>query len=101
MVSFTRSLRVSITLSVSLPALATTSQRPLGDNAIAEACSPVRTSDFGLRTSDFPAAWPRSITDTEPSLAIKRTGSTRTSVPFPAGPVTLFVSGRRPPQLLT
>ena len=43
----------------------------------------------------------RSITDTDPSLAIKRTGSTRTSVPLPAGPVTLFVSGRLPPQLLT
>ena len=43
----------------------------------------------------------RSITETEPSLAMERTGSTRTRVPCPAGPVKLSAAGRRPPQLLT
>ena len=41
------------------------------------------------------------MTDTDPSLAMCRTGSTRTRVPRPAGPVTPSPSGRRPPQLLT
>ena len=70
-VSTTASLRVSITLSVSLPALATTSYRPLGDNAIARSVQSgedlaLRALGCGLRRR--PAL--RSITDTEPSLAM-------------------------------
>ena len=82
-----------MTLNVSLPALATTSQRPLGDNASAPACRPVTISDFGAgfaRLRTFELA--RSITDTEPSLAMER-ASTRTCVPCPAGPVTLSALG--------
>src|SRR3954464_15443751 len=41
-VSIILSVRVSTTDSVSLPALATTSQRPLGDTSIAQGCSPTR-----------------------------------------------------------
>jgi len=68
---------------------------------MALACRPVRISsrDFPVPEGSAPGA--RSMTETEPSLAMKRTGSTRTSVPRPAGPVTLSASGRRPPQLLT
>ena len=101
-----------MTLNVSLPVLATTSQRPFGDNASAPACKPVTISWIGwgeaadepvlsrLAGTLAPPASARSITDTVPSLAMERE-STRTCVPCPAGPVTLSASGRRPPQLLT
>src|ERR1035441_4787017 len=67
------SVRVSITLKVSLPALATTKYRPLGERAIAEACSPVSTSHLVCWISELGRApacgLPGSITVTEPSLA--------------------------------
>ena len=48
MVSTILSVRVSSTLSVSLPVLATTSQRPLGETAMAVACKPVRISAWAF-----------------------------------------------------
>src|SRR5215471_10875708 len=92
--SITLSVRTSSTLTVSLEAFATTRYLLFGDKAIAHGCKPTCTS---ASTQLFC----KSMTVTEPSLAMKRVGSTRTSVPRPAGPVTLLVSGRRPPQLLT
>ena len=65
-----------------------------GDTARAEGCSSTRISCLTT------PAW-RSITVTEPSLGIWRTGSTRTVVPLPAGAVRSLVPGRRPPRLLT
>src|SRR5881396_3137158 len=101
-----------MTLSVSLPALATTSHRPLGERVMADACRPQSRAGVPPATSGVspellgrrdacPTFLERSTTDTEPSLEMKRTGSTRTSMPWPAGPVVLRASGRRPPQLLT
>jgi hypothetical protein len=84
----------SSTLTVSLPALAQTIQRPSGETARSLASRPVTVS----RTS-APVA--RSRTDTEPSLATSVVGSTRTSVPRPAGPTGSSGPGRRPPWLLT
>ncbi len=89
------SVRVSITLKVSPPALATTSQRPAGDNASAQACRRVSRSEFGVRSFEF-----RSITDTEPSLAMER-ASTRTRMPSPAGGMGLSASGRPLPKFST
>ena len=40
----------------------------------------------------------KSITETEPSLAMER-ASTRTRMPSPAGPIRLSASGRRPPPV--
>jgi hypothetical protein len=91
---------VSMTLKLSLPALATTSQRPFGDSASAPACRPVINSQFGLRPSVPPTSWLSSIIDTDPSLAMPR-ASTHVSMPRPAGPTTLSAPGRLPPKLLT
>ncbi len=93
-VSTTASVRVSITLRVSLAAFAQTTWRPSGDTARALAWSPVTIS-----ARAFPDS--RSITVTEPSLATCFTGSTLTSVPRPAGPVSSPGRGRRPPQFDT
>ena len=43
----------------------------------------------------------KSITETDPSFAMKRTGSTRTLASMPIGPVTASSLTRRPPELLT
>ena len=70
---------------------------PIADSVARYAVDLVRATRATDATSpDFV-----SMTETDPSLAINRTGSTRTVVPRPAGPVKLFASGRRPPQLLT
>ena len=68
--------------------------------------SPVGRRDDSRRVQaddDLPrlAAASRSTTDTEPSLAIFRTGSTRTGAASPDGPVASPGAGSRPAQLLT
>src|SRR5208283_3670931 len=85
-VSTILSVRVSMTLNVSLPAFATTRNFPFGDNAIAQACRPVKSSEFRVLGSAFEF---KLMIETEPSLAMERS-STRTRVPRPAGPVTLL-----------
>src|SRR5262245_8918800 len=91
-VSVTVSAAASMKLSVSLPALAQTTYFLSGETARALAWRPARISFDGLASSRF-------TTETEPSLAMFRTASTRTVVPRPAGPVTSPAPGRRPPQL--
>ena len=99
-VSTILSERVSITLTVSLPALATTRYFPFGESASAQACKPVTISggarlrrapilSFSPEDSDSTESRPtksfwRSITDTEPSLAMQRS-SARTPCRVPPG----------------
>ena len=65
-----------MTERVSLPEFATTIQLPSGDEASALACIPV-TISVGTRSPC------KSIIETDPSLAMNRTGSTRAMVPRP------------------
>ena len=92
-VSATASAAVSMTLSVSAAALAQTTYLASGDKANALECRPTRISVWRPVAS--------SMTETLPSQAICRSGSTRTTVPRPAGPVRSPGCGRRPPQLDT
>ena len=69
-----------MTLNMSLPALAATSQRPFGDSASAQACGPMTISLRRWRTTRALRADQSPIT--EPSLAMLR-ASTRTQRALP------------------
>ena len=76
--SISSRLAISRTLNVSLPAFAQMAYFSSRDTHNPDGCNPTITSSI-LEDS-------KSTNDTLPSLAMNRTGSTRTVVPFPAGP---------------
>ena len=93
-VSTIRPAAGSITLRLSLAALAHDDVLPVGRDGQGGGVQP---GEDLLRFARRPG---RSSV-TLPSLAMKRSGSTRTLVPRPAGPVTSPGPGLRPPQLDT